>query len=122
MPYLNKVFLMGNLTRVPELRRIPGSDSAVCKFGIAINRRFAQADGRERDETCFLEIVVWGRQGETCARFLQKGASVFIEGRLVCEQWTERDTQKKRSRIRVNADRVQFLNARRDSGGAAPAP
>ncbi len=120
MPSLNKVFLMGNLTRDPELRYIPGSNSAVCEFGIAINRRFVQAGGQEKDETCFLEIVVWGKQAETSARFLQKGASVFIEGRLVYEQWTERDSQKKRSRIRVNADRIQFLNARRDDAGMAP--
>lgn len=120
MPSLNKVFLMGNLTRDPELRYIPGSNSAVCEFGIAINRRFIQAGGQEKDETCFLEIVVWGKQAETSARFLQKGASVFIEGRLVYEQWTERDSQKKRSRIRVNADRIQFLNARRDDAGMPP--
>lgn len=112
MASLNKVFLMGNLTRDPELRYTPNG-SAVCEFGIAINRRFMQA-GTEKDETCFLDIVVWGKQAESSSRFLQKGAGVFIEGRLVYEQWTEKDTQKKRSRIRINAERVQFLNRRED--------
>ena len=116
---LNKVLLMGNLTREPELRYTPGTNSAVCEFGIAINRRFIQ-NGQEKDETCFLDIVVWGKQAESCSRFLQKGASVFIEGRLVYDTWTEKDTQKKRSRIRVTAERVQFLNqqqsGRRDDG------
>ena len=106
---LNKVLLMGNLTREPELRYTPGTNSAVCEFGIAINRRFIQ-NGQEKDETCFLDIVVWGKQAESCSRFLQKGASVFIEGRLVYDTWTEKDTQKKRSRIRVTAERVQFLS------------
>ena len=118
MASLNKVLLIGNLTRDPELRYLTGGNSAVCEFGIAINRRFMQASGQEKDETCFLEIVVWGKQAETCSRFLQKGSTVFIEGRLVYDQWTEKDTQKKRSRIRVTAERVQFLSGRRDDQGA----
>lgn len=118
MASLNKVFLMGNLTRDPELRYISGTNSAVCEFGIAVNRRFMQAGGQEKDETCFVEIVVWGKQAESCSRFLQKGASVLIEGRLVYDQWVERDTQKKRSRLRVTAERVQFTGPRRDDGGA----
>ncbi len=120
MASLNKVLLIGNLTRDPELRYLTGGNSAVCEFGIAINRRFMQASGQEKDETCFLEIVVWGKQAETCSRFLQKGSTVFIEGRLVYDQWTEKDTQKKRSRVRVTAERVQFLSGRRDDQGGMP--
>ncbi len=121
MASLNKVFLMGNLTREPELRYTPGSNMAVCEFGMAINRRF-QSNGQEKDDTCFLDIVVWGKQAESCQRYLQKGASVFVEGRLVYEQWTERETQKKRSRIRVTAERVQFMSAgRREDGAPASA-
>ena len=116
MASLNKVLLIGNLTRDPELRYLTGGNSAVCEFGIAINRRFMQASGQEKDETCFLEIVVWGKQAETCSRFLQKGSTIFIEGRLVYDQWTEKDTQKKRSRVRVTAERVQFLSGRREDG------
>ncbi len=120
MASLNKVLLMGNLTRNPEIRYTP-SGSAVCEFGMAINRRFMQANGQERDETCFVDIVVWGKQAETASRFLQKGSAVFIEGRLVYDQWDDRETQKKRSRLRVNADRVQFLD-RRDDRPAADMP
>ena len=118
MASLNKVLLMGNLTRNPEIRYTP-SGSAVCEFGIAVNRRFVQANGAEKDETCFIDIVVWGKQAESTSRYLQKGSSVFIEGRLVYDQWEEKETQKKRSRLRVNAERVQFLDRREDSRGAS---
>ena len=124
MASFNKVLLMGNLTREPDLRYTSGNSVAVCEFGIAINRRFTQGDGQAKDETCFVDIVVWGKQGESCQRFLKKGASVFIEGRLVYEQWAERDTQKRRSRLRVTAERVQFLSARADGsiGGDVAMP
>ena len=124
MASFNKVLLMGNLTREPELRYTSGNSVAVCEFGIAINRRFTQGDGQAKDETCFVDIVVWGKQGESCQRFLKKGASVFIEGRLVYETWAERDTQKRRSRLRVTAERVQFLSARADGsmGGEVAMP
>ena len=128
MASLNKVLLMGNLTRNPEIRYTPGG-SAVCEFGMAINRRFMQANGQEKDETCFVDITVWGKQAESSSRFLQKGSSVFVEGRLVYDQWTEKETGNKRSRLRIYAERVQFLD-RRDAaapqqggdadGGAAP--
>jgi len=112
----NKVLLMGNLTRNPEIRYTPGG-SAVCEFGMAVNRRFMQANGQEKDETCFVDITVWGKQAESSSRFLQKGSSVFVEGRLVYDQWTEKETGNKRSRLRIYAERVQFLD-RRDA--AAP--
>ena len=118
MASLNKVMLMGNLTRNPEVRYTPGG-SAVCEFGIAINRRFMQANGQEKDETCFVDITVWGKQAESSSRFLQKGSSVFIEGRLVFDQWTEKETGSKRSRLRVYAERVQFLDRRDQSSNMA---
>ncbi|MBO4649134.1 MAG: single-stranded DNA-binding protein [Lentisphaeria bacterium] len=108
---LNKVLLIGNLTRNPEIRYTPGG-SAVCEFGIAINRRFMQANGQEKEETCFVDITVWGKQAESSSRFLQKGSSVLVEGRLVYDQWTEKETGNKRSRLRVYAERVQFLDRR----------
>lgn len=116
MASLNKVLLMGNLTRNPEIRYTPGG-SAVCEFGMAINRRFMQANGQEKEETCFVDITVWGKQAESTSRFVQKGSSVFIEGRLVFDQWEEKETGNKRSRLRVYAERVQFLD-RRDPSGA----
>lgn len=117
MASLNKVFLMGNLTREPELRYTP-SGSAVCEFGIAVNRRT-----QDRDEPCFVEIIVWEKQAEACGKFIQKGSPVFIEGRLQYDQWVDKE-QKKRSRLRVTAERVQFLDRRdpQEQGAGAPAP
>lgn len=118
----NKVLLMGNLTRNPELRTLAGG-SAVCEFGIAMNRRFT-VNGQERTETTFVDIVVWGRSAESCARFLTKGSAVFIDGRLQLDQWEDQQGGK-RSRLRVVADNVQFIGARRegDEGqyGSSPA-
>lgn len=112
MASLNKVFLIGNLTREPALRFTPGG-AAVCEFGIAVNRRFTSANGQEKkEETCFVEIIVWGKQAEQCDRSLEKGAPVFIEGRLQYDQWEERETGAKRSRLRVQAERVQFIAGR----------
>ena len=112
MASLNKVFLLGNLTRVPELRYTP-SGAAVCEFGLAVNRKYV-SNNQEKDETCFVNIVVWGKQGESCQRFLEKGSSAMIEGRLQFDQWDDRETGKKRSTLRVVAERVQFVGARRD--------
>ena len=123
MASLNKVFLLGNLTRVPELRYTP-SGAAVCEFGLAVNRKYV-SNNQEKDETCFVNIVVWGKQGESCQRYLEKGSAAMIEGRLQFDQWDDRDTGKKRSTLRVVAERVQFIGGRRDSGqanGAYQAP
>ncbi len=114
MASLNKVLLIGNLTRAPELRYTPGG-SAVCEFGLAINRQYV-SNGQKQEETCFVDIVVWSKQAETCSRMLEKGAPVLVEGRLHYEQWQERESGAKRSRLRVVADRVQFLS-RSDRGG-----
>ena len=104
MASLNKVFLLGNLTRVPELRYTP-SGAAVCEFGLAVNRKYV-SNNQEKDETCFVNIVVWGKQGESCQRYLEKGSAAMIEGRLQFDQWDDRDTGKKRSTLRVVAERV----------------
>lgn len=119
MPDMNKVFLMGNLTRDPTLRSIPGG-AAVCDFGLAINRRYRTSSGEDREETCFVEIETWRRQAETCDRYLSKGSPVLVEGRLKYDQWEDRDTGKKRSKLRVTAQRVQFLgspDSDKDAGG-----
>lgn len=114
MASLNKVFLLGNLTRVPELRYTP-SGAAVCEFGLAVNRKYV-SNNQEKDETCFVNIVVWGKQGESCQKYLEKGSSAMIEGRLQFDQWDDRETGKKRSTLRVVAERVQFVGGRRDQG------
>ena len=117
---LNKVFLMGNLTREPELRYTPGG-AAVCEFGIAINRTFT-SNNQTREEVCFVDIVVWGKSGELCQRYLSKGSQALIEGRLQYDQWEDKNTGKRSSRLRVIAENVQFVGARREGaeGGNAP--
>jgi single-strand DNA-binding protein len=118
MASLNKVFLIGNLTRMPELRYLP-SGMAVCEFGIASSRKFTAGNGTNpqdaREDVCFVDIVVWGKQAESSGRYLEKGAPVFIEGRLQLDQWKDRETGGNRSRLRVVAERVQFLS-RSDKG------
>lgn len=116
MASLNKVMLIGNLTRTPELRYTPGG-AAVCEFGLAMNRKFTGSNGQEQTETCFADIVVWSKAAENCGRYLEKGSLVFIEGRLQFEQWQERDTGAKRSKLKVVAERVQFLSGTPRQGG-----
>ena len=108
MPGLNKVILLGNLTRDPELRST-GRGSAVCALGLAVNRRFTMANGEAREETCFVDIDVWGAQAQSCAGYLRKGAQALVEGRLRLDQWQDRNTGQQRSRLKVTAERVQFL-------------
>lgn len=114
MASLNKVFLLGNLTRDPELRYVP-SGAPVATFGLAVNRRFMTQHGEKKDEVCFVRIVVFGKQAESCSQHLNKGRLVFIEGRLQYRSW-EQDGQK-RSALDVVADRVQFLGAPRSGAG-----
>ncbi len=122
MPSFNKVFLMGNLTRDPELR-YTASGTALASFGIAVNRKFKQGD-EWKDEACFVDITVWGKQGENCSEYLSKGRPVFIEGYLRFSTW-EADGGQKRSKLDVTANTVQFLGGRGDnpgsSGGGSPA-
>lgn len=107
MASLNRVFLIGNLTRNPELRYVP-SGTAVASFGIAVNRNFTTQTGEKKQETCFVKVVVWGKQAEACNQYLAKGSLVFVEGRLMYRSWDGQDGQK-RSTLEVRADRVQFL-------------
>jgi single-strand DNA-binding protein len=116
MANLNKVFLIGNLTRDPEIRYTPGG-SQVAEFGLAVNRQYRTQSGENREETTFVDLVVWGRQAETCHQYLSKGRPVFVEGRLQYDQWETQDGQR-RSKLRVVAERVQFLGSRPDSGGS----
>jgi single-strand DNA-binding protein len=115
----NKVFLMGNLTRDPELRYSGGGSGGtpICKFGLAVNRQWRNQAGESQEETCFIDLVVFGRQGETCNEYLSKGRPVFVEGRLSFSSWEDRETGAKRSKLEVVAERVQFLGSRNDSQG-----
>lgn len=106
MSDLNKVFLIGNLTRDPELRYIP-SGAAVTNFSLAINRTFTTQTGEKKEEVCFVRVIVWGKQAESCGQYLNKGSLVFVEGRLVYRTWDSNG--QKRSTLEVRAERVQFL-------------
>lgn len=117
MASLNKVFIMGNLTREPEVRHTP-SGSAVCDLGLAVNRKY-MANNQEQEEVCFVDVIVWGKQAESCGRYLEKGSPALIEGRLQLDQWQDKNSGASRSRLRVVAERVQFMprsGERRDNG------
>ena len=118
---LNKVLLIGNLTRPPELRYTP-SGTAVADLRLAVNRTYTTQGGDKRDEACFLTVVVWGKQAETCGEYLDKGSQIFVEGRLQTRDWEGKDGQK-RSVTEVVAERVQFMSRLKAGVGAcAPAP
>lgn len=111
---LNKVLLIGNLTRDPELRYVP-SGTAVATFTIAVNRVYTSQAGEKKEEVSFIRIVVWGRRAEVCGEYLSKGSPVFIEGRLQSRSWEGQDGQK-RSTTEVIADNVQFLRGAGSAG------
>jgi single-strand DNA-binding protein len=111
MAYLNKCFLIGNLTRDPELRVTPKGTS-IASFGLAINRQSKNADGSHADEVTFVDIEAWGKQAELVAKYLAKGSPCMVEGRLRLDSWEDKNTQQKRSRLKVVLENVQFLGAR----------
>ena len=116
MASYNKVILMGNLTRDPELQYLP-SGTAVAKFGLAVNRVYTdRQSGERKEDACFVDITAWARQAEVCNEYLQKGSPVFLEGRLNFNSW-ETDDGQRRSKLDVVADRVQFIGGRQDGDG-----
>jgi single-strand DNA-binding protein len=134
---LNRVMLAGNLTRDPEVRMI-GGDRSVASFSLAINRRYKGQDGELKEEVTFVDCEAWGRTAELVGQYLVKGRACFIEGRLRLDSWDDKKDGTKRSKLKVVADNVQFLDSNRDRGasgaggsesdsaegsqGAAPAP
>ena len=119
MAYLNKVFLIGNLTRDPELRVTP-KGTAICQFGLAVNRQFKDESGQNRDETTFVDIEAWGKQGELVSKYLTKGSPAMVEGRLKFDQWEDKQSGQKRSKLKVVLENVQFLSNRAAGGTTAP--
>lgn len=113
---MNKVFLMGNLTRDPELRYVP-SGTAVANFSVAVNRPYKDATGEKKEEVSFIRVVVWGKMAEVCGEYLSKGRPVLVEGRLKSRSWESPDGQKK-SALDVVATSVQFLGSRGDRAQA----
>ena len=116
---LNRVLIMGNLTRDPELRYIP-SGQAVATFTVAMNRNYQAASGEKKEEVSFVRVVVWAKLAENCHEYLRKGSSVFVEGRLQSRSWDAPDGTK-RSTIEVVAQSVQFLGKPQARTGEAPA-
>ena len=119
MASLNKVFLLGNLTRDPDLRGFPNGQS-VCDLRLAVSRRFT-SNGQEQEETCFVDVTVWGKAANNCRQYLSKGSQVMVEGRLQLDTWEDRNGGGQRSRLRVVSENIQFMSRRRDDNGAAPA-
>jgi single-strand DNA-binding protein len=121
MPSLNKVLLMGNLTRDPELRVTP-KGTPICQFSLAINRQFKMESGESREEVIYVDVEAWGKQGETIAKYVTKGRPLYVEGRLRLDQWEDKNTKEKRSRMKVVLEQFQFLGDGRGGGGAGGAP
>ena len=117
MASVNKVILVGNLGRDPELRYIP-SGQAVANFTLATNDRWRDKEGNNQERTEWHRIVVWGKSAENCAQYLQKGRSVYIEGRLQTREWEDKDGNKRQTTETI-AQTVQFLGGRGGAGGGA---
>jgi single-strand DNA-binding protein len=118
MADLNKVFLMGRLTFDPELRRTP-MGTAVAELRLATSRTWNNRDGEPQKETLYIDVTVWDRQAENCCQYLKKGSGVHVEGYLKMDSWDDKTTGEKRTKIKVQADRVQFLDRRDDLGGGS---
>ncbi len=116
MASYNKVILMGNLTRDPEMRVTPNGNS-ICKLGLAVSRTFSTRDGERREETTFVDIDAFGKQAEVIAKYMRKGRPIMIEGRLKLDQWETNDGQK-RSKLGVILENFQFLGGRDDNASS----
>ena len=119
MASFNKVILLGNLTRDPEVRYTP-KGSAVCDLGVAVNRVYTTDTGEKREEVTFVDVVLWSRLAEIAGEYLKKGRPIFIEGRLQLDTWDDKQSGQKRSKLRVIGETMQLLGSR-PSGGAVPA-
>src|SRR5213592_2877370 len=117
MASFNKVILLGNLTRDPEVRYTP-KGSAVCDLGIAVNRVYTTDSGEKREEATFVDVTFWGRTAEVAGEYLKKGRPVFIEGRLQLDSWEDKQSGQKRSKLRVVAEGMQLIGSRGGGGGS----
>jgi single-strand DNA-binding protein len=117
MASFNKVILLGNLTRDPEVRYTP-KGSAVCDLGIAVNRQYTLDSGEKREEVTYVDVVLWSRLAEIAGEYLKKGRPVFIEGRLQMDTWDDKQTGQKRSKLRVIGETMQLLGGRPAAGAA----
>jgi single-strand DNA-binding protein len=118
MPSLNQVFLMGNVTRDPQLRQLP-SQTVVAEFGLACNRKYRTADGEEREDVCFVDCTAFGKQAEVISQYCQKGKPIFVQGRLRYDSWDDKQSGAKRSKLTVVVEQFQFVGGR-DGQGSYP--
>ena len=121
MASFNKVILMGNLTRDPELRYTP-KGTAVAKLGLAVNRVWRDAEGQQQDETTFVDVDAFGKQAETIGQYMQKGRPILVEGRLKLDQWEDKNSGQRRSKLGVVLERFTFVGGggSQGIGGSAP--
>jgi len=117
MASFNRVILVGNLTRDPQVRYTPGG-TAVAEIGLAVSRQwFDKQSNQKREETTFVDVTLWGRQAEVAGEYLAKGRPVLIEGRLHLDSWDDKETGQKRSKLKVVAEQMTMLGSRQDGGG-----
>ena len=116
MANLNKVMLIGNLTRDPEVKYTP-KGTAVAELGLAVNRSYSTEQGEKREEVTFIDVELWGRTAELAGEYLKKGRPVYIEGRLKLDTWDDKQTGQKRSKMRVVGETMQFLGGREGGQG-----
>src|SRR5271157_3011859 len=119
MASFNKVILAGNLTRDPELRYTP-KGLAIARFGLAINRTWKTETGEQKEEVTFVDVDAFGRQAEVIAQYMKKGRPLLVEGRLKLDQWEDKNTHQKQSRLKVVLEGFSFIDTRGAEGGAPP--
>src|SRR3954468_2820094 len=122
MPSVNRVILIGNLTRDPQTKQLPGAGggTSVCEFGLAMNRRYRTQAGEEREDVCFIDCAAFGKTGEVIQQYCTKGKQLFVEGRLKYDTWDDRSGGGKRSKLSLIVENFQFLGSRQEDGGSSP--
>lgn len=116
MASLNKVMLIGNLTRDPEIKYTP-KGTAIADIGLAVNRNYTTETGEKREEVTFIDVTLWGRVAEIVGEYCKKGRPLFVEGRLQLDTWDDKQTGQKRSKLKVVGDNIQLLGGREGGGG-----
>jgi single-strand DNA-binding protein len=119
MASLNKVMLIGNLTRDPEIKYTP-KGTAIADIGLAVNRNYTTESGEKREEVTFIDVTLWGRTAEIVGEYCKKGRPLFVEGRLQLDQWDDKQTGQKRSKLKVVGDNIQLLGGREGGAGGGP--
>ncbi len=118
MASLNKVMIIGNLTRDPEIKYTP-KGTAIADIGLAVNRNYTTESGEKREEVTFIDVTLWGRVAEIVGEYCKKGRPLFVEGRLQLDTWDDKATGQKRSKLKVVGDNIQLLGGREGGGGGS---